>query len=70
MKKMKTYYFPDTEYIDGVFCRELPICIDAAEMERLAHEWETEETSVSDIIQEQFHEATPEEIAEYGVYDS
>lgn len=62
---MKKYYFPDDEYIDSIFGWQDPICLDRAETDRLSHEdggWEN--------IWDQVHEASADEIAEYGVYDS
>ena len=62
---MKTYYFPNSEYIDAVFCAQYPVCLDREEVERLSREdggWEN--------IWDQVHEASAAEIEEYGVYDS
>lgn len=62
---MKTYYFPDPEYIDAIFGGQSPCCLGHEEVARLSREdggWEN--------IWEQVHEASAEEIAEYGVYDS
>lgn len=62
---MKTYYFPNSEYIDAVFGTQYPVCLDREEMERLSREdggWEN--------IWDQMHEASAAEIEEYGVYDS
>ena len=61
---MKKYYFinagenPDRIYGDGY-----PVCIDQAEFDRLSREWDLD-------LHEIMHEASPEEIAEYGVYDA
>lgn len=63
------YYFPNSEHIDCWFGGSDPVCIDRQEAERLATAWETEEKAAADILN-QLHEATTEEIAEYGVYDS
>lgn len=62
---MKTYYFPNPEYIDAVFGNQYPTCLDREEVERLSREdggWEN--------IWNQMHEASAAEIEEYGVYDS
>lgn len=62
---MKTYYFPNSEHIDRIFGGVMPVCIDKEEVDRLysdGDEWEN--------IYSQVHEATDDEIAEYGVYDS
>lgn len=61
---MKKYYFPNEEYSDMVFGGNDAICIDKKEIERLSKEWE-----VPDLFS-QFHEASEEEIAIYGRYDS
>ena len=37
---MKTYYFPDNEHYDDFFGASTPICVDLAELERLARGWE------------------------------
>lgn len=65
----KKYYFPNFEHIECWFCGIDPVCIDSQEVDRLTTAWETEEKAASDIFN-QLHEATAEEIAEYGVYDS
>ena len=63
----KTYYFPDSELESAFFGNECPICVDLAEVARLAAEWSYE--NVDDLLSE-MHEATDSEIAEYGTYDS
>ena len=63
---MKNYYFADPDYIDSIYGSESPVCIDQPEIERLASEWGLG----SDELMKQFHVATTEEIAEYGVYNS
>lgn len=65
----KKYYFPNDEHIDRVFGAEMPCCLDAAEVDRLAIEWSNDGGMPENVL-EQFHEATADEIAEYGVYDS
>lgn len=62
----KTYFFPDTEHYDAFFGASAPICIDRAELERLARGWEMD---IEDLM-EQVHEATENEIAEYGTYNA
>jgi hypothetical protein len=66
MNTMKTYYFPDNEHYDAFFGAYTPICVDLAELERLARDWEID----FDELLEQVHEARDDEIAEYGVCDS
>lgn len=63
---MKTYYFPNTEHYDAFFGASIPICVDLAELERLACGWEID----FDELLDQVHEAGDDEITEYGVYDS
>ena len=60
----KTYYFinaatdPET-----IFGSEMPCCISATEIARLAIEFE------DPALIDKFHIATDDEIAEYGVYE-
>lgn len=61
----KTYYFANDEYIDAVYVGD-PVCIDRTEVQRLASEWDMTEEELMD----QLHEATADEIEEFGVYDS
>ena len=63
----KTYYFPNPERESAFFGGEYPICVDFAEVERLANEWGYEST---DSLLSEMHEASDSEIAEYGIYDS
>lgn len=51
---MKTYYIANAEHSDAIYGDQFPVCIDLAEVERLAHEWDL----------------TAEEIEEYGVYNT
>lgn len=62
---MKTYYFPEAAYSDAIFGSDLPVCIDGAEVVRLASEWDM---AVNDLL-DQLHEASPAEIDEFGTYD-
>ena len=62
----KTYYIANNEHSDKIYGSELPVCIDLAEVERLAREWDM----TADELLEQMHEADEEEIEEYGVYNS
>lgn len=62
----KTYFFPDAEHYDAFFGAFTPICVDRAELERLAFGWEMD---IEDLM-EQVHEATECEIARYGTYDA
>lgn len=62
----KKYYFPNDETADGFyFGGETPICFDLAALKCLAEEWEMPLR----MLRADVHEATPEEIREYGVYD-
>ena len=65
--KNKTYYFPNPEHESAFFGNGDTICVDFAEVERIANEWGYE--NVDDLLSE-MHEATDSEIAEYGTYDS
>lgn len=58
----KTYYLPTTDW-DTFFGVEHPVCIDEAERNRLSAEWGLD-------AENDFREATKDDIAEYGVYDS
>lgn len=62
---MKTYYICDSENFDRIFGNQYPVCITKTEIMRLATEWEIE---LCDLM-EQFHEASKNEIEEYGVDD-
>lgn len=63
---MKTYYFPNDEFNNDFFGGFDAVCVDIAEVQRIASEWGMSETEIMDRM----HEATADEIAEYGVYDS
>ena len=63
---MKIYYFANEDHADAIYGTENPVCIDLAEVERLAREWDM----TPEELLEQMHEATAEEISEFGVYDS
>lgn len=63
---MKTYYIANPEHSDAIYGDQLPVCIDLAEVERLAREWDM---TTEDLL-EQMHEAGESEIEEYGVYDT
>ena len=63
---MKTYYFPDNTHFDFFFGAESPVCVDAEELQRLADGWGL----TLDELRDQVHEATADEISEYGVYNS
>lgn len=60
---MKTYYFPNDGHADAIYGSQYPVCLDEAEVKRLSREW-------GEDLFEVMHEATPDEIAEYGVYNS
>lgn len=63
---MKTYYIADSAYSDQIYGNQEPICIDLAEVKRLAKEWDM----TMDELLDQMHEASADEIETYGVYDS
>lgn len=62
---MKPYYIANPEHYDAIYGDQLPICIDLAEVNRLSREWDM----TPDELLEQMHEATDDEIAEYGIAD-
>lgn len=68
---MKTYYFPINP--DTAFGNSDPVCVDKKEAERLMREWygpysadPRDDIEFNDI----WREATDDEIAEYGTYDT
>lgn len=63
---MKTYYIADSEHSDAIYGDQTPICIDLAEVERLAREWDI----TTEELLEQMHEADEDEIAKFGAYNS
>lgn len=65
VQERKVYYMADDDYIPAIYIDD-PTCIDLAEVERLAREWDM----TTEELLEQMHEATAAEIAEFGVYDS
>ena len=65
--KNKTYYFPNPEDESAFFGSEYPICVDFAEVKRLANEWGYGSVGV---LMDQLHEATEAEITKYGTYDT
>ena len=77
---MEVYYFPNTEFqIDEYWGREAPACIDRKTAEADLKWWnessydlwreddETEEPFCPVTFWQMFHEATEEEIEEYGI---
>ena len=62
----KTYYFPNGEYNDEFFGGSDAVCVDIEEVQRLACEW----GMTTDELMARLHEATEDEIAEYGVYNT
>ena len=64
--KNKIYYIADSEHIDQIYGDLDPVCVTLAEIERLAREWDM----TTDELLEQFHEATDEEIEQFGTYDT
>lgn len=63
--KMKSYYI--RRDLDG-YGSEYPICVDRTEAERLMREWYNPDDAPD--FDEVWKEATEEEIAKYGRYDS
>ena len=60
----KTYYFADDDFVDAVYGNvDSAVCIDLNEIKILAREWDM---TTAELL-EQFHEATPAEIEEYGI---
>lgn len=62
----RTYYFPNIDQEDAFFGSQMPVCVDKKELERLAHGWEMD---IEDMMK-QVHEADPDEIESYGVYNA
>ena len=61
----KIYYIAAADHADAIYGDQTPICIDLAEVERLAREW----GMATEELLEQMHEATTEEIEEFGIYE-
>ena len=55
----KIYYVADPEYADAIYGNQRPSCLDLAEVERLAKEWDM----TTDELLAQMHEATAAEEA-------
>ena len=62
---MNPYYFPDPEHSDSIFGSEIPVCIDGAEVIRLASGWDM----TADELLDQMHEASDSEIDKFGTFD-
>lgn len=62
----KAYFTPNADHMDAWFGSACPVCMDLAEVSRLASDWGME----LDEAMDQLHEASDAEIAEFGVYDS
>lgn len=60
-----TYYIAKPEYADAIYGNQLPICLDLAEVKRLAKEWDM----TTEELLEQMNEASDSAIEEYGVYN-
>lgn len=65
INERKVYYMADDDYIPAIYI-DAPVCIDRAEVERLAREWDM----TTEELLEEMHEATADEIDEFGVYDT
>lgn len=63
---MKTYYFPNSEHEEAFFGSDYPVCVDVEELRRLARGWDL----TWEEMMEQVHEASKDEIEEYGTYDA
>lgn len=61
----KIYYIAKPEYADAIYGDQLPICIDLAEVKRLAKEWDM----TTEELLEQMNEASDSAIEEHGVYN-
>lgn len=61
--RMKRYYMANPEHSDAIYGDEIPVCIELAEVKRLACEW----GMTTDELLEQMHEASTDEIEEWGV---
>lgn len=59
----KKYYVADDEYMDAFYGSQYPVCVDRQEIKRLAAAWCV---PVKKLLSE-VHEASAEEIAEYGI---
>jgi hypothetical protein len=62
----KVYYIARPEYSDSIYGDQLPVCLDLAEVERLAREWDMS----TDEMLDQMLEADEDDIQQNGVYDS
>lgn len=60
-----TYYIAKPEYSDRIYGSELPICINLAEVKRLAREWDM----TTEELLDQMREASEDDMAECGVYN-
>jgi hypothetical protein len=62
----RAYYIARPEYSDYIYGDQLPVCLDLAEVKRLAREWDM----TMDELLSQMHIATTKEMESHGVYDS
>lgn len=62
----RTYYFPNIDREEAFFGSQMPICVDRKELEHLADGWGID---IEDLM-EQVHEADPDEIESYGIYNA
>lgn len=61
---MKQYWIVTKgQEADDIYGGQYPVCLDTEEVERLSKEWDR---NLFDVM----HEATDEEIEQYGKYDS
>jgi hypothetical protein len=65
VKDVEIYYIARPEYRDSIYGSGEVICVDLAEIDRLANEWDMD----ADELLSQFTEATVSDIDEYGVYE-
>lgn len=63
---INTYYIANPEHEGTIYGNQSIVCLDLAEVQRLAREWDM----TTEEMMEQMREATAEEIEKCGVYDS
>ena len=63
---LKKYYVPYEEYYDSFYWDSPPVCVDFETLSSLANGWSMD---LEELLK-QVREATPEEIEQWGTYDS
>lgn len=61
----ESLYMPDDDYLDSWFGSDAPMCLSAEDIAYLANGW----GKTVDELMEQVHEASEDEIEEWGVYN-